>query len=342
MNNILKTVIAGPCSAESESQLSNIVKVIKDHTDVDMYRAGVWKPRTLPNSFEGYGEAALDWMQNVSIDTCVAFTTEICTFRQFAAAYGAGIRNFWIGARTSGDPLVIQDMIDDILCNGYDMSELSFIIKNPIAPDADLWIGAIERFRHAEVYDVKACYRGFKLYSNGKYRNFPLWDIALEVKNRAKIDMLCDPSHISGDAKLVKSTAIFAAKLGFDGIMVEVHDDPSIAITDSSQQITMIEFIELIESLKLVEIDDSLINVHRNKINTIDRQIISLLNERFACVDKIKDLKKQMGLQPLQPDQWKKVMNTIYDENEQYNLDKSFLLRIYDVIHEYSLFRQSH
>jgi len=274
-------VIAGPCSLESEEQLYKIVTSF-NNSRVNIIRAGIWKPRTTPNSFEGIGEEGLKWIKNLKKEFDFKIAVEVGTPRHVELALKYEIDVLWIGARTTVSPFSINDIADSV--KGVN---IPILIKNPINPDMALWIGAVERFRNAGIRDIMAIHRGFSVNYKNKYRNLPLWSIPLRFKAQfPEIPMICDPSHISGDRKLIYEIAKKSIDLNYDGLMIEVHPNPQEALSDANQQLTPDDFLELIASL---DIDKerrentenmSRIEQIRNEIYELDNEIAVAMEER--------------------------------------------------------------
>ena len=237
-------VIAGPCSAESEKQVLATAHKLKKHSNL-IFRAGIWKPRTRPNTFEGIGVEGLNWLKKVKDETGLKTTVEVAKAKHVELAIKHDVDILWVGARTTGNPFAIQE-IADALKN----TDITVLIKNPINPELNLWIGAIERLQDAGVYNIAAIHRGFFAYKNSKYRNIPQWQLALDLKRKfPDLPMICDPSHISGNSNLIMEIAQKAMDMSYDGLMIETHIDPKNALSDKEQQITPLELDEILNNL---------------------------------------------------------------------------------------------
>jgi len=341
--NTPKIIIAGPCAAESKEQLFATAKEIYDLRftiyDLQFFRVGVWKPRTNPNDFQGVGNEALGWLQEIKKQFGFKICVEVASSEHVKLCLKNHIDAVWIGARTTVNPFLVQE-IADALKN----SSLTVFVKNPVNPDINLWIGAINRFQNAEIKEVMAIHRGFSVENEHVYRNAPCWEIPMALRLKLpEIPMLCDISHIAGNVYLQQIVAQTAINYGFDGLMVEVHHAPEQALSDGKQQLLPSQFAHLLENITFPpsnnEADNALF-IQRNFMKNIDIQISKLLSKRMKIVDEIAAIKVQHELPLLQPDQWKKVVD-IYEENalkdENY---KQFLEEFLLLLHRGSLKRQ--
>ena len=238
-------IVAGPCSAESESQILETARLIKDN--IDIYRAGIWKPRTNPGSFEGVGKRGLQWLNKVQQELNVKVATEVATPKHVELCLNSGIDALWIGARTTVNPFYVQEIAEAL--NGVD---IPIFVKNPIHPDIALWIGAIDRLNKNGVKKITAVHRGFFTYELSAYRNEPKWEIPIDLKRRMpELPIICDPSHITGNRNMILEVAQTSMDLDMDGLMIETHDNPNIALSDSKQQVTPTELLSLLQRLIL-------------------------------------------------------------------------------------------
>jgi chorismate mutase len=276
-------IISGPCSAETEEQVIATAQRLAATGKVDMLRAGIWKPRTRPGSFEGIGAKGLPWLQKAKELTGLPTTVEVATAKQVESALHFGVDMLWIGARTTVNPFSVQDVADAL--KGVDIPVL---IKNPINPDLELWIGAVERIQKAGITQVGLIHRGFSSYGNTEFRNAPMWHLAIELKRRhPELPMICDPSHICGRRDILQAVAQEAIDLDYDGLMLETHIDPDNAWSDAKQQITPEKFGEMLDSMvfRNERTDKNEFNTalekFRNQINGIDDEIIQLLSNRM-------------------------------------------------------------
>lgn len=329
-------MIAGPCVAESREQLVETVSLLLTTSKVDLFRCGVWKPRSSPNNFEGYGQKALSWLQEIQTTYQVPVCIEIASAYHLEKALNQGIKNFWIGARTTVNPFLVQTIAD--ASKGCD---IAIMIKNPIAPDLNLWIGAFERFAKANIRRLAAIHRGFSTYESSIYRNNPLWSIPIELKRlHPEIPIICDPSHIAGDKKYITEITQKALFLAVDGLMIEVHHAPNQALSDKQQQLTPYEYQKLINELcfsSTMAVEDIELRKLREQIDELDKDLCSLLSKRFDVVREIAAYKKEKNMSLLQINRWKELLNNILNICEAKQLDKAFMQKIMEIIHEESI-----
>jgi chorismate mutase len=330
--------IAGPCSAESEEQLMRTALALKDY-EVHVMRAGAWKPRTRPGSFEGVGAVGLKWLKDAGKAANLAVATEAATPKHVEACLEHGIDILWIGARTTSNPFAVQDIADAL--QGTDIPVL---VKNPINPDIELWQGAVERLTQAGVEKLGIIHRGFSTYEKTVFRNQPIWRIPIEMKRRnPHLPMLCDPSHICGNTGLLFSVAQNAMDLLFDGLMLEVHIDPPAALSDAKQQLTPKEYGRLLDRLKIKKVSsesrDFLENIGalRREIDKIDHQILDLLALRMDNAREIAMHKKKNNISILQPARFDEIIKSRTREGMEKKLAEDFVSRLYQFIHEESI-----
>jgi len=333
-------IIAGPCSAESKDQLFRVADELLE-LGIKTMRAGIWKPRSRPNSFEGVGNEGLKWLQDVKskgINPC----TEVILPEHVKQCLDHGIDHLWLGARTTTNPFLVEQ-----LALKMNNQVKVVLVKNPIAPDLNLWLGAIERVEKSNPDAlVIALHRGFSTYSSGKFRNDPLWDIVFHLRElRTDLEILCDPSHISGDAKLIKNVSQMALDLGMNGLFLEVHPDPKNALSDAKQQINLKDFKNLLNELKIkpttIEKNFDELKKLRTKIDEIDLQFIKTLHDRTNIIRSIAKLKKDHGLQIFSYDRYIMSLKDRVEFASQYNLDAKVIEDIYRLIHSYSVDLQS-
>lgn len=338
-----KIIIAGPCSAESREQLLTTATKLKAF-GVNNFRAGVWKPRTRPNSFEGIGYPALDWMTEVKQTLGMNITTEIASAKHVEACLKAGFDSLWIGARTTVNPFLVQEIAE--VLRGVN---IPIFIKNPIHAEIGLWIGAIERFQKMGVNNIGNIFRGFHTSHSLPYRNEPKWKIGLEIKRLfPELPLICDPSHIGGQRDLILPISQTAYDLNFDGLMIETHPNPDQALSDSSQQITPESLKTILENLivkKSTFIDTSLkhkLSEIRSEINELDYQVMKILSQRFNLTDEIGHLKKEGDVRIFQLDRYQELLDDHikHSENLQH-LDKAFIKELFELIHKYSIAHQT-
>ncbi|MCY4216626.1 MAG: bifunctional 3-deoxy-7-phosphoheptulonate synthase/chorismate mutase type II [Flavobacteriaceae bacterium] len=334
-------VIAGPCSAETEDQVLKIADKLKD-TDVTVFRAGVWKPRTRPGNFEGVGVIGLKWLQKVKEQTQLLTTTEVANKHHVNLALEHDIDILWIGARTTVNPFMVQEIAEAL-----ENTEKIVLIKNPINPDISLWLGGLERLYAANIKNLGLIHRGFSTYDKTKYRNIPEWQIPIEVQKRfPDIPLICDPSHIAGRRDLIFQLSQLALDLSFDGLMIETHFDPDQAWSDAKQQITPETLIRYMKELKMKkptyhEKDyRSELEKFRSEIDILDEQIISILNKRMGVSAKIGQLKYSNDVAILQPRRWKEVLGNMFLEADERGLSKEFVMRVFKSIHQESINHQ--
>ena len=331
-------VIAGPCSAESEQQTLDTARALSS-IGVKVYRAGIWKPRTMPGSFEGIGDEGLQWLQAVKRDTGMMVATEVATVEHVRAALDAGIDILWIGARTTANPFAVQDIADQV--QGHD--EITVLVKNPVNPDLDLWLGALQRFSNAGITRLGAVHRGFSSAGAHIYRNDPQWHIPFELRRLAPgMTLLCDPSHIGGKREYVEPLSQLAMDAGFDGLMIESHCNPAQALSDSAQQINPSELKSILDKLVVrsgAPIEDELALL-RQQIDDCDHELLAVLARRMSISREIGRFKKANNLRVVQPARYQNVMNARVDEGNRLGLDTDFTKRIMQSIHEESVRQQ--
>lgn len=335
-------LISGPCSAETEEQVIQTCTQIA-HLGVHLLRAGIWKPRTRPGSFEGLGEKALPWLKKASELTGLPTCCEVATGQHVETALKYGVHVLWIGARTTVNPFAVQEIADAV--KGVDVP---IMVKNPVNPDLELWIGAIERISHAGVEKIAAIHRGFSVYNSPKYRNQPQWEIPIELRRRIpNLEVICDPSHISGTRTWLYEIAQQALDLNFDGLMLESHISPDTAWSDALQQVTPEGLQNILTQLTPRQLDtnnsDYLnhINQFRDVIDQLDAQTLELLSKRMDIVRKIGIYKKENNIAVLQLDRWANIRNSCLQKAADYNLSLEFVETIINTIHKESIRQQT-
>lgn len=329
--------IAGPCSAESREQLLMAARGVAE-AGVAILRAGVWKPRTKPGSFEGIGSCALDWMVEAREKYGVKIVTEVATPEHLELALKAGIDGVWIGARTTTNPFATQQIADAL--RGVDTA---VIVKNPVIPDVDLWVGAIERIYNSGVRRLAAVHRGFGTQQTTPYRNAPHWSVPIELHRRIPSMMiLSDPSHIGGDRELIAPLSQQALDLGFSGLMIECHPAPDTALSDAAQQITPATLAELLGSLQLrrANAGSDAISEYRLHIDTIDNRIIELLAERMDVAREIGEYKLKHNMAVVQHDRYNEILLAVEARAEAMGMSPRFIHQIFRTIHEESVRQQ--
>ena len=334
-------VIAGPCSAETEEQVLKIAHKLKD-SDVNYYRAGIWKPRTRPGNFEGVGALGLKWLQKVKEETGLKTATEVANRTHVELALKHEVDLLWIGARTTVSPFMMQELADAL-----EGTDKIIFVKNPINPDLSLWLGSIERLYTANIKNLGAIHRGFSTYEKSKYRNIPEWQIAIEFKNRfPDLPLINDPSHITGNRDMVFDVSQTALDLNFDGLMIETHHDPENAWSDAAQQLTPSKLVQIMSDLKIRKETNqekdylsSLSNL-RAQIDIIDAQLIEKLGKRMKISNSIGYLKKQKNVAVLQSTRWNQILGAMILEGESKGLSEEFVLRMFKAIHQESINHQ--
>ncbi|MCB0479897.1 MAG: bifunctional 3-deoxy-7-phosphoheptulonate synthase/chorismate mutase type II [Flavobacteriales bacterium] len=332
-------IIAGPCSAESELQVMSVAQELVANSSVDMFRAGVWKPRTRPNSFEGLGEKALPWLAQIKKQFDLPVMIEVASPKHVELALHHGIDCFWIGARTTVSPFAVQEIADALAG-----SATQVFVKNPIHPEIDLWVGAIERVTRSNVKSVSAIHRGFSSFRKSAYRNIPLWEIPIELQRRfPDLDIICDPSHIGGNQKLVFEISQKAIDLGLSGLMIEVHPNPSKALSDPQQQITPNELIQLLNSLhyKSKTFSDAFfvnqLEELRSKIDKIDEDLVHILKSRMDLVEMMGAYKRDNDVTIFQLERWNEILQTRTELASHLGLDETYVREIFEKIHGESI-----
>ena len=334
-------LIAGPCSAESENQLLTIAKAVEGTADI--FRAGVWKPRTKPNSFEGIGKDALSWLKTIQQETSLKVVTEVATAKHVELCLESGVDMLWIGARTTVNPFYVQEIAEAL--RGVD---IPVFVKNPIHPELGLWLGAFERLHKVGVKQLAAIHRGFYSYEKVAFRNDPKWEIPIKLREEIRdLPIICDPSHIAGKAALVEDIAQTAMDINLDGLMIETHHNPSSALSDAEQQVTPIELNSIMNNLVLrdTKLRDEkfkgrLLNF-RNQIDNFDTKIIELLNNRKQVVEHIANFKNENKLTIFQIDRWFEILNTRKENANLLGVDEQMIEEIFALIHKYSILTQT-
>lgn len=333
-------IIAGPCSAESEEQLLTTAKQLESiEKTINVFRCGIWKPRTRPNCFEGVGEVGLQWLKKVKEQTDMLTTTEVANAKHVELALKYDVDILWIGARTTVNPFSVQEIADAL--KGVD---IPIMIKNPINADLALWMGAFERFNNVGLEKLIAIHRGFSSYEKSKFRNPPNWKVPLELKRRCPdLPIICDPSHIAGTRDLIEEVCQKAMDIDFNGLMVETHYDPSIALSDASQQVTPDTLNTILTNIELRsstsndnEFELNLENL-RAKINRIDAELVDSLVQRMSVSTEIGLAKLKSGVQPLQLARMSELLNNRVKAGTDLGLSEQYVKDIYETIHTESI-----
>ncbi len=334
-------VISGPCSAESEEQLLKTALALKEIPAVRVFRAGIWKPRTRPNSFEGVGVKGLKWLKNVKEKTGLATAVEVANQSHVFEALKFGVDVLWIGARTTANPFSVQEIADAL--QGVDVPVW---VKNPVNPDLQLWIGALERLNNAGIHRLGAIHRGFTTHEKTPYRNAPKWQIPIELKRLVPdIPLICDPSHISGSSQFLQELSQKALDLTMAGLMIETHTNPENALSDAKQQILPSALSELLRNLKMRSNDESMsddiLAGLRRESNAVDYELLEILSRRMDVVRRIGEYKKEHNLAILQVQRWQEVIEDRLETGDMLGLEKKFVKDIYEILHSYAIKLQS-
>ena len=336
-------LIAGPCSAESEEQVMQTAGSLAAIDPEIIFRAGIWKPRTRPGAFEGKGKIALPWMQRVRNETGLRTATEVANSAHVEECLKFGIDILWIGARTTGNPFSVQEIADALRGTG-----IPVLVKNPVSPDIQLWIGAIERIRRAGITNVTAIHRGFHSYEQSIFRNDPKWEIPIEMKRLfPELKIISDPSHICGCTELLPFISQKALDMDMHGLMIETHHDPPSALSDARQQLTPAQLKSMLSKLILrqqnLENKRSIpeLELLRNKIDVADDELMEVLKNRMQLAEKIGEFKRRNKITAFQPGRWDKVLHERIRSSRIAGLEENFIRQLYGIIHEESIRKQS-
>jgi len=334
-------VIAGPCSAESEQQVMETAFGLAAIPQVRVFRAGIWKPRTRPGAFEGVGISGLQWLQRVKKETGLLVTVEVANPRHVKEALDHGIDILWIGARTVVNPFAVQEIGEAI-----GSLNIPVMIKNPLNPDLKTWIGAIERLNQMGLEKLMAVHRGFSFFNRSPYRNAPMWEIPIELKRLyPNLPVMVDPSHICGNREMIPATIQKAFDLEMNGMMIEVHHNPSKALTDKNQQITPVQLQKILAKLILrresgsIEFENKLEEL-RSEIDKLDEELIDILARRMKVVEDIGTYKKTNKITILQLKRWNQLINERIEAGEKMGLSREFILKLMEALHEEGIQRQ--
>lgn len=331
-------VIAGPCSAESEEQLFLTASQLKK-IGIKVFRAGIWKPRTRPNTFEGVGEKGLLWLKRVKQELGMYTATEVANAVHVRDALKHQVDILWIGARTTANPFAVQELADSLA--GI---KIPVMVKNPVNPDVELWIGAFERLNRAGIKSLAAVHRGFSSYAKSFYRNEPHWQIPIELKRRIpNLPILTDPSHICGKREMLFETSQEAMDLDFNGLMIETHCKPEAALSDSSQQITPAELKKILLNLILRQSDTDntftshMLDDYRTQIDEFDDKLIEIIYKRMNVSEKIADFKKNNNITVLQSGRWDQMLTRRVKDGLKMGLSEDFIVKLFSAIHQESI-----
>ena len=336
-------IISGPCSAESEEQLLETARQLKNIGQT-IIRAGIWKPRTRPGTFEGIGYQGLKWIEKAKEELGVKFAVEVASAEHVELALKYGVDILWIGARSTVNPFTVQD-----IAGALKGTDVPVLIKNPINPDLALWIGAIERIYNTGVRKIGAIHRGFAFHQKTRFRNVPMWSIAIELKQRLhNIPMLCDPSHIAGKRDMILEVSQQAMDLNYDGLIIESHRNPDEAWSDAKQQITPAALKDVVDNLiiRSVQSDDidfqHIVEELREQIDHADKEMLQAIANRMELCDKIGEYKKEKNVSVLQLDRWEQILESRAEWGKVLNLESNFIQEFLKAIHDESIRRQEY
>ena len=336
-------LISGPCSLESEEQALETAKLLAKDRRVFVYRGGVWKPRTRPGSFEGVGSIGLKWLQMVKKETGLPVGTEVANAQHTEEALNAGLDVLWIGARSTASPFVVQEIADVVKGTNVVM-----MIKNPVNPDVQLWMGAVERIYQAGIKNIVAIHRGFTPFRETKYRNYPNWKTVFELRRMLpNLPVICDPSHIAGKREYLFEIAQKAFDMGMEGLMLESHRDPSCALSDAAQQLTPADLGKLLDKLVIRNENannpdfENQLDVLRNRIDALDSELLEILASRVEIVKQIGQYKKDNNVTALQINRWTQLMENRVGLGKRLNINETFVKILFQLIHEDSVRMQT-
>lgn len=333
------SVVAGPCSAETEEQVLETAKGLRE-LGINVFRAGIWKPRTHPGCFEGVGIPGLKWLQKVQKEYGLKVAVEVANEKHVYECLKHGVDVVWIGARTTANPFLVQEIADALAG-----SDVPVLVKNPVNPDLDLWIGALERLYGAGIRKLGVIHRGFSTFDKIRYRNDPHWDIAIELRSRfPKLPFFVDPSHMGGSRDYIQEISQRSLDLGFEGLMVEAHCNPSAALSDSKQQLTPEQLKDMLHNNIVVRDADSESkewkeNIYqlRAKIDVIDENILYALGSRMQISRRIGEYKKDNNVAIVQASRWDSILDKVIEKGHEYGLSEKFLKDVFNAIHEASV-----
>lgn len=340
LDNVKPLIIAGPCSAETEEQVMKTALQLAEN-NIKVFRAGIWKPRTKPGGFEGIGKPGLEWLKRVKEETGMLVSTEVATRQHVQEALEAGVDILWIGARTSANPFAMQEIADTLA--EAQVPDLPVLVKNPVNPDLELWIGALQRIYNAGIRRLGAIHRGFSVYGKHLYRNMPQWHIPIELRRRLpELTIVCDPSHIGGKRELIAPLSQQALNMGFDGLIIESHCDPDCAWSDASQQVTP-ETLDLILNTLVAptaSASTESLAALRQQIDQIDNDIIELLAKRMRVSREIGQYKKEHSMPVVQAGRYDDIQQSRRKLAEQMDMSPEFMQTLLAAIHEESVRQQ--
>ena len=333
------SVVVGPCSAETEEQVMETAKGLRE-MGINVYRAGIWKPRTHPGSFEGVGAEGLRWMQKAKKEYGLKIATEVASEKHVFECLKFGVDLVWLGARTTANPFLVQEIADALRD-----TDIPVLVKNPVNPDLDLWIGALERLNRAGIKKLGVIHRGFSTFDKIQYRNDPQWQVAIELRSRhPELPFFVDPSHMAGCKDYIREISQRSLDLGFEGLMIESHCNPCEALSDAKQQLTPAELSDLLyKQIKVKDKDSDSpewkenIDQLRAKIDIIDENILYALASRMKISRQIGEYKKNSNIAILQTSRWDKVLAKVMEKGHEYGLSEGFIKAVFNAIHEASV-----
>lgn len=335
-------IIAGPCSAESEIQVMQTARGLKA-IGATVFRAGIWKPRTHPNTFEGVGTAGLKWLQRVRNELGMKVATEVASERHIFDCIKYRVDMVWIGARTTANPFLVQEIADALRD-----TDIPVLVKNPVNPDLDLWVGALERLNQAGIRKIGVIHRGFSTSEKIRYRNAPGWQTAIELRMMyPSLPFFADPSHMGGSREYLQEISQRALDLGLDGLMIESHCDPSCALSDAHQQLTPVALGQLLDKLRVRETDSDSpdykenIDQLRAQIDIMDENILSIINSRMEISRSIGRYKKEHNIAIIQTSRWDSILSQMVEKGRAYGLSETFVTALFNAIHEESVQEQN-
>ncbi len=336
-------LIAGPCSLETEEQAMDTARQLAKDPRVFVYRGGVWKPRTRPGSFEGVGQDGLEWLKQVKQETGLLVGTEVANAQHTEAALKAGLDVLWIGARSTASPFVVQEIAD--VLKGTDSVVM---VKNPVNPDVQLWMGAIERLSRVGITKLVGIHRGFTPFQETNYRNYPNWQTFIELRRlMPQLPVICDPSHIAGKREYLQEISQKAFDLGMDGLMIESHRNPDCALSDAAQQLTPTDLFAMLDKLVIrnAKVDneqfESKLEMLRNRIDALDTELLETLASRVEIAREIGQYKRENNVTALQMNRWSELMNNRIATGEKLELNRTFVQILFQLIHEDSVRMQT-
>lgn len=336
-------IISGPCSAETELQLISTAMELAKIPEINIMRAGIWKPRTKPGNFEGVGKIGLEWLKKAKELTGIPTTVEVANANHVDLALAHDVDVLWIGARTTANPFSVQE-----IAHALEGVKIPVLIKNPVNPDLELWCGALERIQKSGIDYLGLIHRGFSSFGKNVYRNPPMWQLAIEMKRRFReLPMICDPSHICGNRHMLQEVAQQSINLDFSGLMIESHVDPDKAWSDAAQQITPEQLKMMLDNLKWRNesspevLSNPVLQKLRDQMDLLDDKLIHLLSERMQLADEMGDVKRQQNITILQTERWDSILHIALTKAKQLGLSEDFIIKYFEAVHMESISHQN-